>query len=273
MPFPLAHPAAVLPLRRLCPRWLNFPALVAGSIVPDLSYLLSQWQVDELAHRGLEGFLFSIPAGLLVLAGLSLGLRVARLAAPRWLGPGAMDFRPAVVPGRGRFRSILVVVLSLAVGSATHVMWDSFTHKTGWLASHAPLLTHPLLLLFGRALRPYHVLWYLSSVGGAAIIAYGWLRWREGLRGLPRASAAARVIISLLLATLVVPMAAAHHLMPQPMGNLLAATLLLLVMLGLLALSRPSVTFLTPLYIRALGPELGPDKTKHFRKDKSVPPR
>ena len=39
MPFPLAHPAAVLPFRRYCSRWLNFPALVIGSLVPDLGYL------------------------------------------------------------------------------------------------------------------------------------------------------------------------------------------------------------------------------------------
>ena len=29
MPFTLAHPAAVLPLKRFCPRYLSFPALIA----------------------------------------------------------------------------------------------------------------------------------------------------------------------------------------------------------------------------------------------------
>ncbi|MFX7840593.1 DUF4184 family protein, partial [Acinetobacter baumannii] len=28
MPWTFAHPAAMLPLRRLCPRWLSWPALV-----------------------------------------------------------------------------------------------------------------------------------------------------------------------------------------------------------------------------------------------------
>ena len=36
MPFTLAHPAAVLPLRR----WLWFPGLVAGAVAPDVGYYL-----------------------------------------------------------------------------------------------------------------------------------------------------------------------------------------------------------------------------------------
>src|SRR5512146_7584 len=125
MPFPLAHPAAVLPLRRLCRRWLSFPALVAGSFSPDLSYLLSRWHVDELAHRPFAGLLFSVPAGLLLVAGLLIGLRLARLATPQYFGDGAADFRPAVVSGRSWLLSCLVLVLSLALGAATHVAWDS----------------------------------------------------------------------------------------------------------------------------------------------------
>ncbi len=66
-----------------------------------------------------------------------------------------------------------------------------------------------------------------------------WLRWRERLLGLPKASVPAQVATSLLLATLVVPIAAAHHLWRGYRGNLLAGFLLLLVMGWLLALSRP----------------------------------
>jgi hypothetical protein len=38
MPFPLAHPVAVLPFRRYCPRFFSLPALVAGSLVPDYGH-------------------------------------------------------------------------------------------------------------------------------------------------------------------------------------------------------------------------------------------
>jgi hypothetical protein len=42
MPFPLAHPAAVLPLRRYCPKYLSFPVLIVGSLVPDVGYCLGR---------------------------------------------------------------------------------------------------------------------------------------------------------------------------------------------------------------------------------------
>src|SRR5512146_2649358 len=68
MPFPLAHPAAILPFRRYCPCWLNFPALVVGSLVPDLSYCSGNIRLDELAHRPEGAVIFALPAGLLCLA-------------------------------------------------------------------------------------------------------------------------------------------------------------------------------------------------------------
>src|SRR6185503_14629770 len=68
MPFPLAHPAAVLPLRRFCPRYLSFPALIIGSLSPDLGYLSGSFRLDVFSHRFLAGsFGFCLPAGLLLL--------------------------------------------------------------------------------------------------------------------------------------------------------------------------------------------------------------
>jgi hypothetical protein len=51
MPFPVAHLAAVLPLRRYCPRYLSFPALVVGSLSPDLGYLFGHLHTDWFSHR------------------------------------------------------------------------------------------------------------------------------------------------------------------------------------------------------------------------------
>ena len=51
MPFTFAHPAAVLPLKRFTPGWLSFPALLVGTVTPDLAYLFANKQIDEVAHR------------------------------------------------------------------------------------------------------------------------------------------------------------------------------------------------------------------------------
>src|SRR5437764_14075215 len=66
MPFPLAHPAAVLPFRRYCSRWLNFPALVIGSLVPDMGYLFPL--ISDLSHEPFGSILFGLPVGGLILA-------------------------------------------------------------------------------------------------------------------------------------------------------------------------------------------------------------
>lgn len=67
MPFPVAHPAAVSPLRRYCPRYLCFPALVAGSLAPDVGYVFGHRHVDWFSHRFWAGsFGFCLPAGLLL---------------------------------------------------------------------------------------------------------------------------------------------------------------------------------------------------------------
>src|SRR5215472_4410846 len=65
MPFPLAHPAAVLPIRRWF-KWLSFPALVIGSLVPDAGYLIPQF--GDLSHDILGSILFGLPVGGLMLA-------------------------------------------------------------------------------------------------------------------------------------------------------------------------------------------------------------
>src|SRR6185295_3910580 len=72
MPWTFAHPAAVLPLRRYCPALLNFPALLIGSITPDLGYHLSRKDWSAYAHS-LEGsLLVCVPIGLLLLGSLCL---------------------------------------------------------------------------------------------------------------------------------------------------------------------------------------------------------
>jgi hypothetical protein len=67
MLFPVAHPAAVLPLRRYCPRYLSFPALVAGSLSPDFGYLFGRLHVDWFSYRfWAASFGFCLPVGLLI---------------------------------------------------------------------------------------------------------------------------------------------------------------------------------------------------------------
>src|SRR6185312_5398964 len=86
MPFTLAHPAAVLPLRRV--RAMSTVPLIIGAMTPDMPYYFP-WRIakhiPEATHTFLGTFTLDLPMGLVLLIFLWL-LRV-QLVAP--LGPGA----------------------------------------------------------------------------------------------------------------------------------------------------------------------------------------
>lgn len=220
MPFPLAHPAAALPFRRFCPRWLNFPALVVGSLVPDAGYVLKTWQMDRFSHSLLGAFGFSLPVGilaLLVIYGLGRWL-VPVFPAPfrRWLEP--MSRHPLGAP--------LSIGRSVLLGALLHLLWDSFTHKEGWAVQHLTILHTPVALIGYRTLRVCHLLWYASTFAGIAALGLAYQRWLETARGAPAcASPRAQWCNAICLAALALPLATAHHFLANLAGSLVVVTL------------------------------------------------
>src|SRR5262245_10831141 len=127
MPFTFAHPAAVLPLRRF--RFLQTVPLIIGSIVPVLPYFLpDRWGRTAFpdSHTLYGSFQICVPLGMALLI-LLLLLRepLTVLLGPRlrWLFLGSLERfseRPYCWP---------IALLSLLVGTWTHIIWDSFTHE------------------------------------------------------------------------------------------------------------------------------------------------
>src|SRR2546426_888521 len=103
MPFPLAHPAAALPLRRFCPQFFDYIALVVGSVLPDVSYAIddlnkfsdtfrfifgsavenhtwvkNKWDWDDFSHSFIGSIGLCLPLGILLLLGF-FSLRSALL--------------------------------------------------------------------------------------------------------------------------------------------------------------------------------------------------
>jgi hypothetical protein len=215
MPFPLAHPAAVLPLRRIGAGWLIPAALVVGSIVPDTSYFLSRWRLEELAHTWAGTILYALPAGALALA-------VARAAgglAVRCLGLDEGWLRLLGPAG-----PLWATLLSLLVGAGTHLAWDSITHKGGWLVEAWPALRVPLFEVLGRSVRGHHFLWYISSFGGLAAVYWAFDRAARRALGRAERPGAGLGVEALVVASLGVAISAVHHVIEPPWGNLLAAT-------------------------------------------------
>ncbi|MFS8100918.1 DUF4184 family protein [Lentzea alba] len=148
MPFTLAHPAAVLPLRRL----LWFPGLVAGAVAPDVGYYLPVLPT----HDVLGGFLAAV---VLLLVG-------------RLLLPSLMALAPEFVRSRvsrpGDFRQPAVRAMSIVVGVLTHLLWDAFTQTDGWFVQRWDWMD---IAVVGPH-RLYNVIGYVSSLGGVAVLTW-----------------------------------------------------------------------------------------------------
>ncbi len=169
MPWTIAHAAAALPVYRLAPQNLHLPALCLGSLAPDLYYYFGCFGLATQAHSW-QGF-------------SSYGLAVAVLAYAalvklwpiwHWFAPQTLRRRLpptlSIANGSG-WRQLCRVLVSLWLGTLTHVIWDGFTHLNGWAVLLLPSLNSNLLF----ALPSYKFLQHLSTLLGLLLIGvYVW---------------------------------------------------------------------------------------------------
>lgn len=184
MPWTFAHPAAILPLRQGAdPRLVV--ALAMGTLAPDLAYYVGALPgVDArgwgtLAHGPLGWILLDAPLGALIAALL--------LACRAWLAG------PLPQPYRGRLASLpplqagdapmwARLLLASAVGAATHLVWDGFTHAPGFFVQRLSWLRIEIGVLEDRRWQVFNVLQHLSTLIGLAALALVHARWRQRVR-------------------------------------------------------------------------------------------
>jgi len=171
MPFTLSHAAAALPFRRTR---LVMSALVFGCFAPDLEYFIWLRPHGHLGHTIPGLFLFDLPAALVALF-LFHSFAKAPLVAclPAHLRE---RLRNGEYPERSISRFALIC-LSILIGAATHILWDSFTHSGSWLGHHwAFLRTNVPVPIFG--FRDWAgIFQYISSVLGIAVILLWFIQW------------------------------------------------------------------------------------------------
>jgi hypothetical protein len=170
MPLTIAHPAAGYPLRRWLARPGALEAFVIGSMTPDLPYFVPFGSNGAQSHR-LAGLLFyCIPAGMCLWV-LYQALCRDMLRA---LLPASILVRQRSPARPVWARAIPRAVIFVALGAATHISWDLFTHQT-WIVRSVPALG--AWVGFGPPLSLPVYLWlqYGSTVIGLSAIAY-WVR-------------------------------------------------------------------------------------------------
>lgn len=167
MPWTFSHPAAVLPLRRACPRWLSFPALVVGSVIPDAAYYVDQFDVGRFAHTPWGLLTVSLPTGVAVL----LLLWWARHLVPALLPqPHRGIVSEALVPPPRHARLWLSLPCSILIGAITHVFWDAFTHATGTAVLQIEVLRAELFRIGEQPQHIYNLLQHLSTLVGLLLL-------------------------------------------------------------------------------------------------------
>lgn len=205
MPFTLAHPAAVLPLLRhpFVPA-----ALVAGSMAPDSPYFLTTAGITSTSAD--DWFGSSLNATHThSLSGLPIDLLYAgALVAAYWLirAPLAAFLPPALgLPATQRLQNKASyagwLLISAAIGIATHLLWDALTE-----ASFVPA---PRLLQ------------YASTVFGLAVVTHFLWKHRTPHESHRLSPAMRRTVRTLLIAA---PLVAAIALAANDYANYQAAS-------------------------------------------------
>ena len=199
MPWTFSHPAAILPLRRFTPKYLSLPALVCGSMSPDMSYYVGNYALGwgTYAHTAAGSVVLDVPVGLVCL------LLFYVLRGPLWFllpQPHRSALAPMLASAPWRRVSFLIIApVSVLIGAWTHNFWDSFTHYTGWMVLHLPFL--------------YSVcryLQHLSTVVGIAALALVYFPWLRQQRHLEQPIRADAVRYIAAMVALVVAVAVAY---------------------------------------------------------------
>ena len=163
MPFPLAHPAAVLPLRRLCPRWLSLPALMIGCLAPDSSYFFLQYGTNLFAHTLGGSVVYCLPAAGLMFLVYHLIREPLTDALPE-------PHREALLPiSHMPSGSPIRIGLSLLVGIWSHLFLDWVTRESEFVVTQLPLQDE-MTSIRETGIPPTRLLWYALT-----LLGLGWL--------------------------------------------------------------------------------------------------
>lgn len=177
MPFTFSHPAAVVPFHR----WGFVPsALIIGSMTPDFIYfirMLIKIPVGPYFGHTLPGiFLFCLPSGLAVLWVFHIILKRPLFS----LFPVSHQKRLFPVAKSFKFRPLkqfALIIVSLLLGTFTHIIWDSFTHSYGYVTGLLPFLRFPIIETDHYIIKVYHILQHGSTVAGIFLLCFWHIKW------------------------------------------------------------------------------------------------
>jgi hypothetical protein len=172
LPFTLAHPAAVLPIRRFG----IVSALIVGSVIPDAFHFLPGMGQSEFGHTLFGLLVFCLPVGMFCLWFFHEFLKLPCIELlpdehARVIAGAVEDFR--FLPSQ----RMVQIVFSIFLGALSHLAWDSFTHDNGWAVQHWEALQGRIDLFPHYQIPRSELLQDLSTLVGVFVVALWYFLW------------------------------------------------------------------------------------------------
>lgn len=168
MPFTLAHPAVVIFSKN---KNFNLLGLILGSMAPDFIYFLLFNPSSNLGHTLLGFIILNLPICFLL---NYLILKFIKNPFIINLPYKICNYYIYLINYDFNFKSpkdIFVFTYSCIVGMLTHIIWDAFTHKTGYFVVNINLLKESIHIL-GYQVPFFKLLQHGSTLLGFFVILY-----------------------------------------------------------------------------------------------------
>ena len=174
MPLTFAHPAAVLPFSRNS-KYVNFLAMVLGSMAPDFEYFLRGMPSGATGHT-LSGFItFNLPIVVIVYFIYQTCIHQTLFSHL----PSMIKVTNSQKTSSSSLLKVFVFLYSALIGMLTHVVWDSFTHLNGFMVKNLPVLTYTVHI-FDINIPIFKLLQHGSTIVGiTVIISFMYFRARQ----------------------------------------------------------------------------------------------
>lgn len=176
MPFTFSHPAIVLPLYKRFQHWFSLTGLIVGSITPDFEYYIRMTKTRLYTHNWGGLFWADLPLGIIL---AFIFHNVVKQPLVAHLPP---VFKRKLLPyttlrwNTYCSQHFFVVCISLLIGGASHLVWDSITHDNGDIArflhisgyrytlGHVRLHITSWLQLLSSVLGMWYIVWVIVQL-------------------------------------------------------------------------------------------------------------
>lgn len=171
MPWTFSHPAVVFPIKQSkYGAFLSLPALILGSLSPDLFYSVAWYDAASTAHEWLGWLYTGLPLCLLIFFITQKTAFFLQYALPFSI---KSKFSYS-------FRHITVLLASFYIGAATHIVWDSFTHESGAMVRQLDFLQLGVFNMTDtQEIAIYKLLQHLGSLLGLLYLLFKYWQYHR----------------------------------------------------------------------------------------------